>query len=107
MSTPESTADRDYERHLLGAIALIMLGGGAIGLATESDPGWPGIVLRSGIILGAIWIGLPSLRRMRRRTMAAFAIPVVVLMVRPRLILIGVVVGLVVWLVTRQWRSAR
>ncbi len=72
-------------------------------MVTQSEPGWPGIVLRAGIILGAIWLVLPNLRRVNRRTWATIGIPALVLLLRPQLILWGAAVGFVVWLLTR-WK---
>lgn len=104
VSTKAQRTGGNLERNMLGAVALIMIGSGAAGMLTVDDPGWPGIVLRSGIILGAIWVALPSLRRLQRRTWIAIGIPALVLMFRPWLILWGALAGAIVWVFSRRNR---
>ncbi|MDH3500231.1 MAG: hypothetical protein OEM97_08925 [Acidimicrobiia bacterium] len=104
MSTETQRPGGNLERNLLGAIALVMVVSGTAGMLTVAEPGWPGIVLRSGIILAAIWVALPSLRRLQRRTWIAIGIPALVLMFRPWLILWGGLAGVVVWVFSRRKR---
>ncbi len=88
---------------MLAATAAAMIIGGTVGMITQDQPGWPGIVLRSGIILAAIWVATPSLRRVRRKTWLALAIPALVLMLRPRLLVWGLAGGGIAWILTR-WK---
>ena len=104
VSTETQRPGGNLERNLLGAIALVMVVSGTAGMLTVAEPGWPGIVLRSGIILAAIWVALPSLRRLQRRTWIAIGIPALVLMFRPWLILWGGLAGVVVWVFSRRKR---
>ena len=84
-------------RAYLGVVATGLLVGGLV-LTFVSDPGpdelaWGGILLRSGMLLGAWSLVLPNARRVRRSTWAGIGIVVAVLAVRPRWILWGLVVA--------------
>ncbi len=70
-------------------------------LTFVSDPGpdelaWGGILLRSGMLLGAWWLVLPNARRVRPGTWAAIGVVVAVLAVWPRLMLWGLLVAALV-----------
>jgi hypothetical protein len=95
---------RNVERITLGIVATLLIGAGAIGMVVSDDPGWPGIVLRSGIILAAIWFALPNLTRLSRRAWIAIGIPAVVLLFRPRLILWGLALGIAFFVASRKWK---
>ncbi len=76
-------------RPSLGIAALILLvaGGVLIARPVEGDP-YPGAVaLRAGLVLGAIWLALPNLRRAPRWLLIGAAVIVAVIIVRPRLVL--------------------
>lgn len=96
---------RNIERIMLGIAAAVLVVAGTIGMVVSDDPGWPGIVLRSGIILAAIWFALPSLTRLSRRAWVSIGIPAVVLMFRPRLILWGLALGALFFAFSRKWKS--
>ncbi|MEE8498081.1 MAG: hypothetical protein V3S62_06080 [Acidimicrobiia bacterium] len=88
------------QRWFLGVVAAGFLAGGLV-LALVSDPGpdelaWGGILLRSGMLLGAWWLVLPNARRVRRTTWVSAGIVGIVLAVRPRLILWGLLVAVLV-----------
>jgi hypothetical protein len=98
-----TTAGRaNPERTALGALAIVAICAGVWGMITSEGPGWPGITLRSGIILAAIWIALPNLRRLRPATWYAMAAPTFVLLARPRLILWGLALGAAIWVANRR-----
>ena len=105
--SPQMTdpSPRNVERIMLGVAAALLVGAGAIGMAVTDDPGWPGIVLRSGIILAAIWFALPSLTRLSQRAWITIAIPALVLLFRPRLILWGLALGVAFFFASRKWKA--
>ena len=63
------------------------------------------ISLRAGLVLGAIWVSLPNIRRAPRWLLSAVAVLAVVLIVRPRLLLYALPVAAVVALVGATTRS--
>jgi hypothetical protein len=88
------------QRWFLGIVAGGFLAGGLV-LALVSDPGpdelaWGGILLRSGMLMGAWWLVLPNARRVRRTTWVSVGVVAIVLAVRPRLILWGLLVAVLV-----------
>ena len=87
-------------RWYLGVIAAGFLIGG-LALAFVSDPGpdelaWGGILLRSGMLLGGWWLVMPNAHRIRRSTWLAIAVLGAVLVVRPRLVLWGLLAAAIV-----------
>ena len=82
------------QRITLGVIALAFLAGGDVAAFLGLDPAWPGVVLRAGIILGAIWFAAPAFSRLSRRTAIGVGIVAAVIVIRPTLILWGLVAGL-------------
>ncbi len=87
-------------RSYLGVVAAGFLVGGLV-LTFVSDPGpdelaWGGILLRSGMLLGAWWLVLPNARRIRPATWVSVGIVAAVLAVRPRLVLWGLVIAALV-----------
>jgi len=97
-------------RPFLAVVAGGFLIGGLL-LTFISDPGpdelaWGGILLRSGMLMGAWWLVMPSARNVRRSTWIGIALAALVLVVRPRLILWGLFAGAIVALGTR-WDGRR
>jgi len=93
----------------LGLIAAALLIGGLV-FTFSTDPGpdelaWGGILLRSGALLGAVWLVLPNARRLPRAAWVAIGTVLVVLAIRPRLILWGLVLAVVAAAVTGIGRS--
>jgi hypothetical protein len=66
---------------------------------------WGGVLLRAGMLMGAWWLVLPSARRLRPQTWWAIAIVGVVLVLRPRLVLWGLLAALVV--ILSGWGRSR
>ncbi len=88
---------RKVRRTILGLIAAALLAGGLLLTFTaeaETDGRvWGGILLRSGAVLGAVWLVYPKARRVSPPMWAAITTVIVVLAVRPRLIMWGLVLG--------------
>ena len=86
-------------RPTLGAVALVIFVAGLvvtfIPSMTGDDRLWGGILVRAGGILGALWLVLPSARRLPRAAWVGFGVAVSVLVVRPRLALYGLAVAAV------------
>lgn len=53
----------------------------------NGDPYFGAIGVRAGLVLGALWLALPNIRRAPRWLLSAFAVLAAVVIVRPRLIL--------------------
>lgn len=85
-------------RPTLGFISLALLVGGVIlTLRPPNGDTYLGAVgLRSGLVLGALWLALPNLRRVPRWLLYALAVLAAVLIVRPRLFLWSLPVAAVV-----------
>lgn len=98
-------------RPTLGFISLALMIGGAFLMArpVDGDTYLGAIGLRSGLVLGAIWVALPNIRRAPRWLLYAAAVPAAVLIVRPRLVLYALPVAVVVALfgVASAGRSRR
>jgi hypothetical protein len=62
----------------------------------DGDSSVGAIGLRSGLVLGAIWVALPNLRRVPRWLLSAGAVLAGVLIVRPRWFLYSLPVAVVV-----------
>lgn len=82
------------QRITLGLIALAFLAAGGVAAFLGLDPAWPGVVLRAGIILAAIWFAAPAFSRLSRRTAIGVGVVAAVIVIRPTLILWGLVAGL-------------
>lgn len=89
------------QRILLGVIVLGMAIAAGIGYAVGAGPGWPEILLRVAIILGAVWLAAPGFDRIPRRLSVGLAAGIGVLAVWPKLVLRAVLVAAVV---TVLWR---
>ena len=82
------------QRTTLGLIAAVFLGVGAYASLADLDPAWPPMMLRAGILLGAIWFAAPAFSRVNRRAAIGVGVVALVVVVRPTLILWGLVAGL-------------
>ena len=87
-------------RSFLGVSALGFLIAGLVATFVV-DPApdeliWGGVLLRAGMLMGAWWLVLPSSRRLRPQTWWAIAVLGVVLVIRPRLVLWGLLLAVVV-----------
>lgn len=97
-------------RPTLGAIAAILLLAGAVGIWLTT-PGtqehiWAAIVLRSGAVIGAIWLALPAMRRTSKRALVVVAILAAVLVLRPKMVVLALPVLLVLALLTPRFRGS-
>jgi hypothetical protein len=86
---------RTSTRRLLGIAALALVLGGAWWLFTSPEDRTGGILVRSGLMLGAAWLVAPVVRRPTPATIA-FVVALVAVLARPRLI-VGAVVAALVW----------
>lgn len=97
-------------RWFLGVTAAGFLAGGLV-LTFTADPGpdklaWGGILVRSGLIFGAWWLVLPNAKRVRRSTWIGVGVVALVLALRPRLIVWGLVSAVIVALAARGGRTS-
>ena len=81
------------QRITIGVIAALFLGVGAVGAIADLDPAWPEFLLRGGILLTAIWFAAPAFSRLPRRVLIGLSVVALMLVIRPRLILWGIVIG--------------
>lgn len=89
-------------RITFGLLAVVSIAGGVV--AWQLDDGTlAGILIRVGVILGALWFGWPSLIAVDRRRLW-IAVPVgAVVVLRPRSAL--VVIPVAVWFLAQQRRG--
>lgn len=94
-------------RPTLGIISLVLIMGGAILMLRPigGDSYLGAISVRAGLVLGAIWVSLPNIRRAPRWLLSAIAVLAMVLIVRPRLMLYALPVAAVVALVGATSRT--
>ena len=94
-------------RPTLGVISLVLIIGGAILMVRpiDNDSYLGAISVRAGLVLGAIWVSLPNIRRAPRWLLSAVTVLAVVLIVRPRLLLYALPVAVVVAVVGATSRS--
>jgi hypothetical protein len=85
-------------RPSLGIISLVLITGGVILMLRpiNGDSYLGAIAVRSGLVLGSIWVALPNIRRAPRWLLYAVAVLAAVLIVRPRLLLYALPVAAVV-----------
>lgn len=103
-------------RMLLGIIALVLLvaGVGMVVLAPRDANNTAlsiaGGLIRMGLVLGALWLALPSITGMLSRTpkwvLTAAVIGIVVCVVRPQLLLLVVPLFLVLWFLSGRFLSS-
>ncbi|MGQ0848421.1 MAG: hypothetical protein ACT4OP_04780 [Actinomycetota bacterium] len=89
-------------RPVLGIVALALAGLGGW-LWIEDDQATGGIFLRVGLVLGALWLAAPSLRRLDGRRLLPIAIAVALAAARPAL-LIWLGPALLAWVLVRRRR---
>jgi hypothetical protein len=96
-------------RPTLGVISLVLIIGGTILMLRpiDGDSYLGAIGLRSGLVLGAIWVALPNIRRAPHWLLYAVAVLAAVLIVRPRLVLYALPVAAVVAIVGATTRGGR
>lgn len=87
-------------------VGLLVAGGAMLAVPAWDDP-FGGVLLRSGIVLGALWLALPRARELSKSTWAAIAVFSVVLIARPRLILWGFLVAVAMTLLGAMGRLDR
>jgi hypothetical protein len=88
-------------RPTLGVISLVLIIGGAILMLRpiDGDSYLGAIAVRSGLVLGAIWVALPNIRHAPGWLFYAVAVLAAVLIVRPRLVIYALPVAAVVAIV--------
>ncbi len=64
-----------------------------------------GVLLRAGLVLGAIWLALPGLRRVPRHVLIWAAAVAALLVARPRLLLIGLPLAILLAVLSAPRRS--
>jgi hypothetical protein len=96
-------------RPTLGVISLVLIIGGTILMLRpiDGDSYLGAIGVRSGLVLGAIWVALPNIRRAPHWLLYAVAVLAAVLIVRPRLVLYALPVAAVVAIVGATSRGGR
>ncbi len=62
----------------------------------NGDPYLGAVSVRAGLVLGALWLALPNIRRAPRWLLSAVGVLAAVLIVRPRLLLYALPVAAVV-----------
>ena len=85
-------------RPSLGIASLALIVGGAVFMVwpIDGDPYFGAIGVRAGLVLGALWLALPNIRRVPRWLLSAVGVLAAVVIVRPRLILWAIpIAGLV------------
>jgi hypothetical protein len=96
-------------RPTLGIISLVLVIGGVLLMIRPitGDTYFGAIGVRSGLILGSIWLALPNLRRAPRWLLSAVAVLAVVLIIRPRLLLYALPVAAVAAILGATYGSKR
>ncbi len=97
-------------RHLLGLIALSSLIAGAIltyvGGGESRSLEWTSGLLRSGAVLGAVWLAMPEMRRPGNKWFVGAVLAAFILMAwRPKLFLVAAVLVVVAWIVRPRTQS--
>jgi hypothetical protein len=86
-------------RPTLGVVAGLLVVGGATAMLVDLGQGhvvWGGMLLRAGLVLGAVWLVLPAARRIPTAGWLGIGIFAAVIIVRPRLVLWGLAVAIAV-----------
>lgn len=82
-------------RLVVGAAALVLAGVGSFLAFARGDNVTGGTLIRVALLLGALWLVAPTLKRPGPATLAGMAAAAIVV-IRPRLI-VAVVVGAIIW----------
>lgn len=87
----------DWRRHVIGLLALIFITQGVVKVA-QADwsfsvlDDWSGMAFRTGVLLAAVWLALPEIKRTLARIPAwlltTIGIGGLVVLIRPKLLLI-------------------
>jgi membrane associated rhomboid family serine protease len=103
-------------RMLLGltGLALLLAGLGMLFLAPRDESNsalsLAGALIRVGLVLGALWLALPSIAGMLSRTprwvLTLAVIGIVVCVVRPQLLLIVVPLGALIWFLSSRFLAS-
>lgn len=96
------------QRAVLGVISLALIAWGVADMVWWDTAGGGttgGVLLRAGLVLGAIWLALPGLRRVPRNVLIWAAGVAALLVARPRLLLIGLPAAIVLAVLTGPRRS--
>ena len=85
------------ERRLLGILAVGFAVFGALGTFTaafgDGSEQWGGVLLRSAMILGVLWLVIPKARQVPRPVWAGVGVFGGVLAIYPRLVLLGLLLA--------------
>lgn len=74
-------------RPTLGVLAGVILVAGLVATYVGDSESWGSVLMRSGAILGAIWLVLPQARQIAKPVWFGIGTFVLIVAVRPRLIL--------------------
>lgn len=102
--TLSSRMDRTL-RLMIGVAALVLGVGGAAWVLAADDTLSGEVAIRVSLVLAAVWLAAPMLRRPGPATVAAGAVAVLAL-IRPRLVVV-VIVGVVIWRLSTRRRDLR
>lgn len=97
-------------RTLLGILALICFLSGVVMLLAGHGGEVAGGLIRVGLVLGALWLALPSITGILTRTpkwvLTAAVIGIVICVVRPQLLLLVVPLLLALWFLSSRFLSS-
>ena len=97
-------------RALLGILALVCLAAGIAMVATGQVGEIAGGLIKSGLVLGALWLALPAITGLLAKTprwmLTLIVIGIVVCVVRPQLLLIVVPFLLVAWFLSGRFLTS-
>lgn len=88
-------------RHAFGIFALIFVIAGvyfALQPPRETTQWFYGVLLRVGLVLGALWLAYPELSRVPPWLFGVLAVAIGIVMVRPRLIIIVAPAVVAIWI---------
>lgn len=78
--TAQNSQDVTLNRKLVGTIAIVLLAGaGLIWVFGDSQNIWTGACLKVGLVMGALWLALPSISR--RKDLGQMSVSMVIGMV--------------------------
>ena len=75
------------------AVVILLVAGTIMMIVPDWDTMTGGVLLRAGLMLGAVWLVLPRARELSGTTWLGIGIFAAVLVARPRLVLWGLAVG--------------
>jgi len=90
-------------RPTLGIVATLLVAGGLVGTFSdaygEDSLLRGGVMLRSGAVLGVLWLVLPKARALPQPVAVGVGLFAAVLIFRPRLVLVGIAVAFIAMVV--------